>query len=164
MNYEIATNPEQSKRLQACGVKPETADMYLSINICEGEHFGKYSAHVFGNNNLTRRGITKQHDYELAWSLERLLSLLPASIDEVKQTRWIEPTFHSDEYVIEDYYGDNIVEGDLTIKHSEDFWILDYDWNGFIGTMPQGKTLIEATVQMVELLYANGIELNNLDE
>ena len=50
MKHQIATNPDQSKRLLACGVDPNTADMYLSINICPGENYGKYSTRVLGKD------------------------------------------------------------------------------------------------------------------
>lgn len=161
MNYEIATTPKQSKRLLACGVPPKTADMYLSINMCEGDNYGKYSIHVFGNNNHTWRGVIQQHDYELAWSLSQLLNLLPSRLEGVSQTHWINPAFWtSDEYVIDEYSGDNFVDGYLTIQNDGDYWAMNYDMDGFLGRLAQGKTIIEAAVQMIELLHANGVKLN----
>lgn len=161
MNYDIATNPEQSKRLLACGVPPKSADMYLSINLCKGDNYGKYSIHVFGNNNRTWRGVIMQHDYELAWSLSRLFDLLPSRLEDVLQTHWIDPAFWtSDEHVIDEYPERHLVNGDLAIRNNGDYWMIDYDWGGFMGRMAQGKTIIEAAVQMIELLHANGVRLN----
>ena len=80
MKHQIATTPEQSQRLIACGVDPNTADMYLSINMCPGENYGKYSTRVLGEDLKTLPEILRSIDYEHAWSLSALLVLLPMEI------------------------------------------------------------------------------------
>lgn len=65
MKHQIATTTEQSKRLIACGVNPDSADMLLY------------------NNALTVqvRGLGKIPDCATpSWSLSALLSLLPMEI------------------------------------------------------------------------------------
>lgn len=73
-NSQIATTREQSERLLALGMKPETADMYL-----------KYDGNPYlVTYTLTAKDrlvpyILKEKDIP-AWSLSRLLELLPTNI------------------------------------------------------------------------------------
>lgn len=66
MKTQIATTPEQSQRLIACGVNPDSADMLH-----------------FDNAILELRGLGKIPEYSTpAWSLSTLLALLPTEIKE----------------------------------------------------------------------------------
>lgn len=79
---QIATTREQSEQLLALGLKPETADMYLEK--CMLPEAGNYYLH-----SLTR-DIDPEHwfaarmnrDIIPAWSLSRLLELMPGMIYE----------------------------------------------------------------------------------
>ena len=65
MKHQIATNPDQSKRLLACGVDPNTADMLLYDNAL--------SVQVRGLGKIPKCATP-------AWSLSALLALLPMEI------------------------------------------------------------------------------------
>ena len=71
----IATTPEQSQRLLACGVSPDTADMCWTTWENDGE-------------KITQLNVHDEYCYEVqclnpipAWSLSALLGLLPKKID-----------------------------------------------------------------------------------
>lgn len=76
-NSQIATTREQSEQLLGLGLKPETADMYLEK--CMLPEAGNYYLH-----SLTR-DIDPEHwfaarmnrDIIPAWSLSRLLEMMP---------------------------------------------------------------------------------------
>ncbi len=69
MKQTIATTPEQSARLKACGVDPKTADMCWRKDI------------IFPNKQvLTIKEPYWDEDIP-AWSLSALLSLLPKEIN-----------------------------------------------------------------------------------
>lgn len=157
MKHQIATNPQQSKRLLACGVDPNTADMYLSINMCPGENYGKYSTRVLGEDLLTLSEILRSIDYAPAWSLSALLKLLPKHLDDFSQTKW-RPPFLEDE--IWDMDNEGVLNGDAKLYSNGTNWIVDYDWDGFLGTLPQSENPIEAVVLAIELLHANGYTPN----
>lgn len=76
MNFKnnISTTPEQSRRLLALGVKPETADMhYSSIPTFELQ----VSANIFLFLGRPGNGDTP------SWSLSRLLEMMPDSAGEL---------------------------------------------------------------------------------
>ena len=76
MKTQISTTPEQSQRLIACGVNPDSADMYLSINLNEGENYGKYSTHIIGEDLRTLDEIMSASDLSPVWSLSALLDMM----------------------------------------------------------------------------------------
>ena len=158
MKHQIATNPDQSKRLLACGVDPNTVDMYLSINVCPGENYGKYSTRVLGGDLITLPEILRSIDYSPAWSLSALLELLPKHIDDFPLTKWYPP------FIADEIWGmdiPNVLNGDVKLYSDGEHWIVDYDWEGFSGTLPQSENPIEAVVLAIELLHANGYPLNS---
>lgn len=66
MKHQISTTPDQSQRLIACGVNPESADMLY-----------------FDNAILELRGLGKIPEYSTpAWSLSALLGLLPKHLKD----------------------------------------------------------------------------------
>ena len=74
MKTEIATTKEQSRRLLACGVSPDTADMCWTRFESDGEKYEQLS-------------VMDESTYEFAslspipaWSLSALLGLLPKEI------------------------------------------------------------------------------------
>lgn len=76
MNFKtpISTTSEQSKRLLALGLKPETADCYIECTP-SGKDFTyirqPYNEDIFKRNNIIP-----------SWSLARLLEMMPQYIDE----------------------------------------------------------------------------------
>ena len=60
----------------ACGVDPKSADMYLSINLNEGENYGKYSTHILGGDMRTIDEIMQARDLSPAWSLSALIDMM----------------------------------------------------------------------------------------
>ena len=73
-NSRICTTKEQSERLLALGLKKETADCNVMLTI-RGEvyHIG-FNMHRY-RDYYFRYG--REHNYQPAWSLHRLLCLLP---------------------------------------------------------------------------------------
>ena len=145
MKHQIATTPEQSKRLLACGVDPNTADM-------SHEPYGmpqEQPTLSVGSPFLV--GATH------AWSLSALLELLPKHLDDFPLTKWY-PPFIEDEIWEMDI--PNVLNGDVKLYSNGTKWIVDYDWDGFNGTLPQSENPIEAVVLAIELLHANGYTLN----
>lgn len=157
MKHQIATNPDQSKRLLACGVDPNTADMYLSINLNDGENYGKYSIHILGEDMRTIDEIMQARDLSPAWSLSALLEVMPKHLEDFPLTKWY-PPFIEDEIWEMDI--PNVLNGDVKLYSNGTKWIVDYDWDGFSGTLPQSENPIEAVVLAIELLHANGYTLN----
>ena len=147
MKPQIATTPEQSKRLIACGLNQNMADMTLSF--CN-DNFYELMATPF------HYGCFNEKDAP-AWSLSALLELLPKHLDDFPQTKW-RPPFLEDE--IWEMDNEGVLNGDVKLYSNGTNWIVDYDWDGFSGTLPQSESPIEAVVLAIELLHANGYSLN----
>lgn len=156
----IATTPKQSARLLACGVDSQTADMYLSVNLNKGENYGKYSTHILSNvsPSMIIENMMGRRDYAPAWSLSAVLNLLPKHLDDFPFTKW-RPPFLEDE--IWEMDSPNVLNGDVKLYSNGTNWIVDYDWDGFYGTLPQSENPIEAIVLAIELLHANGYNFTN---
>lgn len=75
---QIATTREQSIKLLSLGLKPETADMYLKYD--GNPYFITYT--LTAKDNLVPYTL-KEKDI-LAWSLSRLLELLPVVVPDPK--------------------------------------------------------------------------------
>lgn len=71
MDKQIATTPEQSQRLIACGVNPDTADMVWKEDLT--------SIHLEVLNHPWIENLRNLH-YSPAWSLAALFALLPPTI------------------------------------------------------------------------------------
>ncbi|MBD5242094.1 MAG: hypothetical protein HDS59_08470 [Barnesiella sp.] len=142
MKHQIATNPDQSKRLLACGVDPDSADMLLYNNAL----------------SVQVRGLGKIPECATpAWSLSALLEVMPKHLEDFPLTKWY-PPFIEDEIWEMDI--PNVLNGDVKLYSNGTKWIVDYDWDGFNGTLPQSENPIEAVVLAIELLHANGYTLN----
>ena len=148
MKPQIATTPDQSRRLIACSVNPDSADMFYT----------NYTTKPNDQVPCTKTaplGIRK--DLIPAWSLSALLELLPKHLDDFPLTKWYPP-------FIEDGIWEmdipNVLNGDVKLYSNGTKWIVDYDWDGFNGTLPQSENPIEAVVLAIELLHANGYTLN----
>lgn len=95
---QIATTREQSEKLIALGLKPETADMYLEK--CRLPEAGDYYLHTLNMNIDAEHWFRSRINRDIipAWSLSRLLELLPVEVSDP------EPFFdpHHPELIIHD--------------------------------------------------------------
>lgn len=154
MNRNVCTNREQSARLLRCGVSADTADMVWTRFESDGEKYEQLS-------------VMDESAYEVAsltpipaWSLSALLSnVLPKHLDDFPFTQWIEPFSDGEICEIEDN-DEHVLSGDVKLSYEETAWIVDYDWDGFTGVLPNSDNPIEACVRAIELLYANGYKFN----
>lgn len=136
-----ATTKGQSQRLLRCGVSADTADMAIDADT------SKLYLHPY----LAR--VDKQHELP-AWSLSALLGLLPKELNNSPFTKWYEP--FQDGWDISDKENQCAINGEVKLYFSGGTWIVDYDWDGFTGKLPQSENPIEAVILAIELLHANG--------
>lgn len=84
MNFksQIATNINQSWKLLNLGLKPCTADMYLEKS--KTPEYGEYHLHTIceGIDPEHWFSVRMNRDITPAWSLDRLLELIPKSIKQ----------------------------------------------------------------------------------
>ncbi len=154
MRTEIATTYDQSKRLMDCGVPADTADMFYQTPITASQKATREDI------LLVRKADKTLFDTDIpAWSLSALLELLPSYLEDFPFTKWIKP-FGDGEICEKDH--ESTLSGYVRLYRSETHWIVDYDWDGFMGTLPQSENPIEACVRAIELLYANGYKFNEL--
>ena len=131
MKHQIATTPEQSQRLIACGINPESADMFYTNYTTKPNDKAPCA-------KTAPLGIRK--DLIPAWSLSALLELLPRKINDhdLETTLALSPSRYSKRWIIE------YIDGDVSdTLHS---------FCGF--------SLVEGCVLMIEWLTANGYTLN----
>lgn len=152
MERQIATTREQSDRLLKCGVSAYTADMTLSY--CKGG-FYQLMATPF------HYGCFDDKDTP-AFSLGCLLGLLPKELDDFPFAKWYEP--FQDGWEISEKDSWITLNGEVRLYFSNGSWIVDYDWDGFQGKLPQSDNPIEACVLAIELLTANGYKLNGIEK
>lgn len=144
MKQQIATTNIQSDRLLRCGVSADTADMCWYK--AKSPNREGYSWMLIAENYLKRR-ITDE--FTPAWSLSRLLGLLPKEIDIDGYKYRISIYFENpDESVIGNqwclYYKPK--------KHNEKSRIDDVPM--------YAPNLIGCSILMIEWLTANGYKLN----
>lgn len=134
MKTNIATTPEQSQRLLACGVPADTADMFYQVPITASQKAG-------GEDVL----LVKKADKTLfdtdtpAWSLSRLLELMPKIIES-----------HS---ILPETYS-------LLIMPKDNACWACYANRRLQYIVRVAQPIIEACVQLIEWLTANGYKLN----
>lgn len=81
LSTRVATTREQSERLLSMGIKPETADMHAKFD--GNPYCITYTLKV---NDAFVPVTLKEDDYP-AWSLSRLISMLPPFISGMKSGR-----------------------------------------------------------------------------
>lgn len=161
MNQQIATTSEQSRRLLACGLDPKSADMCYLYWDESGEQLSReVYLEIFNESFLDGRIelVPKDfgdydHSYENdspAWSLSRLLSLLPKVITcDAYGYIWLEIVW---------LYEENSIP---TIRYftppnenddEPDQWEFTDD------------SIIECAVQAVEWIRDNGYKLNEIKQ
>ena len=149
MKTNIATDYSQSQRLLRCGVSADTADM-IGIEPNYGYECEPWSS-MQGQDT---RG------YFPAWSLSKMLGLLPKELNDFPFTKWYEP--FQDGWDISDKESECTINGEVKLYFSDKTWAVDYDWDGFEGRLPQSDNPIEACVLAIELLRANGYKFNEI--
>lgn len=79
---QIGTNINQSRKLLELGLKPGTADMYLEKS--KTPEYGEYHLHTIceGIDPEHWFSVRMNRDITPAWSLDRLLELIPKSIKQ----------------------------------------------------------------------------------
>lgn len=148
MTTNIATTASQSQRLLRCGVSAETADMCLSTRT--RRYDGTFIAKKHQTTNLwvgypCRRTTSGDEELENipAWSLSRLLGLLPKEIyDESGDDFYFSL---AKEFLLSGEYG----AAYIPCWHKGDAIVRKRDNNP-----------IEACVQLIEWLTENNYELN----
>ena len=111
-NSQICTTREQSERLIAFGLKKETADMTIHIKNDDGWYVTAGPFYEWEDDMNTFPSLEEPEPILPAWSLGRLLEMLPSTIPICEDL----PTFHhyayldlskvSAHYYWEDYDGD----------------------------------------------------------
>lgn len=157
MKTNIATSCSQSQRLLRCGVSADTADMFYQTPITVSQKATREDM------LLVRKADMALFDTDTpAWSLSALLSnVLPKHLDDFPFTQWIEP-FSDGEICEIENNDERVLNGDVKLSYEETAWIVDYDWDGFTGVLPNSDNPIEACVRAIELLYANGYKFNEI--
>lgn len=152
MKTEIATTQDQSARLLQCGVPAETADMCYDGGALS----------LMDYDSAVHERDSRRETYEVtpAWSLSRLLELLPKELNDFPFTKWYEP--FQDGWDISDMEIECTINGEVKLYFSGKTWAVDYDWDGFKGRLPQSDKPIEACVLAIELLRANGYKFNEI--
>lgn len=161
MKTNIATDKLQSQRLLHCGVSADTADMSWRTILCPSDNEPWGDPQLLVLPYSVAKDIYAGDYVEPAWSLSALLGLLPKHLDDFPFTKWID-LFGEGE--ICEKGDEDTLNGDVQLCHNGTNWIVDYDWDGFTGTLPQSENPIEACVQAIELLHANGYKFNGTNE
>lgn len=142
MERQIATTSDQSQRLLRCGVSADTADMCYDSGALS----------LMDYDSAVHERDSRRESYEVipAWSLSRLLSLLPTSI--------MSPL--GNEYMLE-----------LSKRRMHNVWEVQwvYSRSRFTTYNKQkvfqklwDKSPIEACVKAIEWLTSNGYKLNEI--
>lgn len=160
METNISTTRSQSERLLRCGVSAATADMRRTKNSpeaipCNCIDSEWLLASETNSIELDLCGLSLSH----AWSLNALLELLPKRLDGFPFTKWIQSDYLGE---ICELNSEGVINGDVKLYHNGSKWIVDYDWDGFLGVLPQSESPIEACVRAIELLYVNGYNFNQI--
>lgn len=133
MNFksQIATTRKQSERLLALGVKPETADMYLSQT--NEESWEHYETDVFASYMDKKEVLTTGSIFP-EWSLSRLLEMMPKSIEQV-----------------------NRPNADLDINSDGKYWFISYEELGYDVVHQEMKhDLFDCIICTIQWLIDNG--------
>jgi hypothetical protein len=88
-------------------------------------------------------------------TLENVLNLIPNVQDSEQSEELI------NEHCFDSLAESNWLSGDLIVsRNNYGMWSLDWDFDGMVGVLPQGKDLMTAALSMCEFCVVNGIRLN----
>lgn len=144
MSQIIATTPEQSARLQACGVDPRNCDMFWQIPITVSQQ--QSGEHILF---VKRAGYGLYPIEKPAYSLSRLLSLIPIEIEDesdgLPYRFFLTPSKMRDDTIMweAEYYSP---VGEIYLFSEE------------------SPNPIEAVVRLIELLTREGYKLNTIEK
>lgn len=93
-------------------------------------------------------------------TLENVLDLIP-NVQDSEQSEAFSLNVPINEHCFDSLAESIWLSGDLSISRDDDGkWTLDWDWDGMVGTLPQGEDLMTAALYMCEFCVVNGIRLN----
>lgn len=93
-------------------------------------------------------------------TLENVLNLIP-NVQYSEQSEAFSLNDPINEHCFDSLAKSICLSGDLSISRDDDGkWTLDWDFDGMVGTLPQGKDLMTAALYMCEFCVVNGISLN----
>lgn len=130
---QIGTNINQSRKLLELGLKPGTADMYLEKS--KTPEYGEYHLHTIceGIDSEHWFSVRMNRDITPAWSLDRLLELIPKSI---KQRNRPNADFH--------------------MNSDGQYWFVSYDELGYdVKCQEMKPKSFDAVICMIEWLIHN---------
>ena len=158
MNTQIATTPEQSQRLIACGVNPDSADMcYLYFNSDRGQISRNEYLRLYCETLTDCREELVPKDFvdcnyrdndSPAWSLSALLALLPTSLTSAMGNKYMLELSKLRMHNAWEVQWFNGRERWRTVDKDKKYHKL---WD---------ESPIEACVKAIEWLTANGYTLN----
>ena len=131
---QIGTNINQSLKLLSMGLKPCTADLYLEKS--KTPEFGEYHLHTICD------GIDPEHWFSVrmnrdiipSWGLNRLLELVPKSIEQ-----------------------GNRPNANLDINSDGMYWFVTYEELGYdVKHQEMKRDLFDAVIATVQWLIDNG--------
>lgn len=100
-------------------------------------------------------GIDLKEEY---CTLENVLNLIP-NVQDSEQSEAFSLNDPINEHCFDSLANSKSLSGDLSISRDDDgIWTLD--WDGMVGTLPQGEDLMTAALYMCEFCVVNGIRLN----
>ena len=138
-NSQICTTREQSERLLALGIKKETADMTIHIKNDDGWYVTAEPFYEWEDDMNTFPSLEEPEPILPAWSLGRLLEMLPSTIPISEDL----PTFHHYAYL------------DLSKVSAHYYWE-DYDGDERALVSFCGKGFFSAVVDATEWLIKEG--------
>lgn len=93
-------------------------------------------------------------------TLENVLNLIP-NVQDSEQSEAFSLNVPINEHCFDSLANNNNLSGILIISRDDDGkWTLDWDFDGMVGILPQGKDLMTAALYMCEFCVVNGISLN----
>lgn len=148
MKPQIATTIEQSRRLLACGVDPNTADMSVrTIKEPYGDDMAWHIPKLLTLPYDEAKTIYGEYEITPAWSLSALLALLPKEIYDSND---------------DSYYFSLAKEFPLSYEYGAAYMPCWVKGESIIRT--RDNSPIEACVQMIEWLIANEYKINRIEE
>ena len=138
-NSQICTTREQSERLLALGLRKETVDMTIHIKNDDGWYVTAEPFYEWEDDMNTIPSLEETEPILPAWSLGRLLEMLPSPIPISEDL----PTFHHYAYL------------DLSKASAHYYWE-DYDGDERALVSFCGKGFFAAVVDAIEWLIKEG--------
>lgn len=131
---QICTNKSQSSRLVEAGVRPETADFYL-LMITETDDWSRENVQeLIIESWMNKPGLLDMDGRYPAWSLSKLIEMLPATISQRNRP-----------YL------------SLEITKDHEYWFIQYTELGYdCKHEVMRENILDAVVNMIEWLIKEG--------